>query len=650
MADKYYEIAIDTKDAERQLNDLTQSLENTSKKLIELKNADKENTKEFKDAAKVYDFTAGEIAKLNKQIDDNKTKTANLNKEVSGANKSLTVAKDAYAKAGGGIKGMVAAGKAFIATPLGVTIAAITAGIKLFSDALKTSEKGTRLVTTVTKTLSGVFAVLQQQLSNVGSLIASFFTGDWDGVKEAAGKIKDTFLDTGNIIKGNVELGQKELDLKKKEGDVTLQISKNNAEIARLRRIAKDDSKTEAERAAAKKKMDDLTVANYDAQINLKKEQLQLMKDQHALTDSNIDDINDEKALEAEINDLLAEKETALTKSDKIGKSIAKSAEKERDYVKEANDLMKELADEQLTSDQLALQKAEEVYKERAKQIDELAKMGVISEAKATEMKEQARATADKVKQEQAIAAENEKNQLIAQLDSEFSLERFSTELERENSLYVEKTNRLKQYYEDGKISKAEYDAYIENAELLHQDNLNKINDAGAKSREEVNKKATEAGMNLLSQASSFMSSQSEAGFEIGKAASIAETGINTVKSAQASFSAMAEIPVVGPALGAVAAAAATAMGLANIAKIKNTKFSAKSKSSTTQTPKIASPTSTSSTTTSQIKGVQGDLATVGMNTGQASSEKTSITPVVVVDEVTAKQQQSDLISKTTVM
>jgi hypothetical protein len=58
----------------------------------------------------------------------------------------------------------------------------------------------------------------------------------------------------------------------------------------------------------------------------------------------------------------------------------------------------------------------------------------------------------------------------------------------------------------------------------------------------------------------------------IGKAAAVAETTINTYRSATAAYASLAGIPVVGPALGAVAAGAAIAAGLINVKKIVSTK------------------------------------------------------------------------------
>jgi len=57
-----------------------------------------------------------------------------------------------------------------------------------------------------------------------------------------------------------------------------------------------------------------------------------------------------------------------------------------------------------------------------------------------------------------------------------------------------------------------------------------------------------------------------------GKAMAVAQATIDTYKSAVAAYSAMSGIPIVGPALGAVAAGAAVAAGIANVKKITSTK------------------------------------------------------------------------------
>lgn len=58
----------------------------------------------------------------------------------------------------------------------------------------------------------------------------------------------------------------------------------------------------------------------------------------------------------------------------------------------------------------------------------------------------------------------------------------------------------------------------------------------------------------------------------IGKASAIAQATIDTYKGAVSAYSSLAGIPIVGPALGAVAAGVVIASGLANIKKIASTK------------------------------------------------------------------------------
>jgi len=61
--------------------------------------------------------------------------------------------------------------------------------------------------------------------------------------------------------------------------------------------------------------------------------------------------------------------------------------------------------------------------------------------------------------------------------------------------------------------------------------------------------------------------------FEVGKAAAIAQTIIQTYEAAQGAFKAFAFIPIIGPALGAAAAAAAIVAGMARVQAIRGVSF-----------------------------------------------------------------------------
>ena len=68
--------------------------------------------------------------------------------------------------------------------------------------------------------------------------------------------------------------------------------------------------------------------------------------------------------------------------------------------------------------------------------------------------------------------------------------------------------------------------------------------------------------------------------FKAYKALSIAQAITDTYKAANESYSAMASIPYVGPALGAAAAIAAVIAGIANVRRIQNEEMSTSSSSS----------------------------------------------------------------------
>lgn len=76
-----------------------------------------------------------------------------------------------------------------------------------------------------------------------------------------------------------------------------------------------------------------------------------------------------------------------------------------------------------------------------------------------------------------------------------------------------------------------------------------------------------------LSDLGSLRNSHSKKAFEVGKAAALAQAGMNTFLAATAAYSSLAGIPLVGPVLGAAAAAAAIAAGVVNMQKISSQKF-----------------------------------------------------------------------------
>lgn len=130
-------------------------------------------------------------------------------------------------------------------------------------------------------------------------------------------------------------------------------------------------------------------------------------------------------------------------------------------------------------------------------------------------------------------------------------------------------------------------------------------------------------------------------GTAIAKTAAVAQTTIETYKSATSSFSALSGIPIVGPALGAVAAAAAVASGIANVSKILSVDDGlgggsggggGSSKPSVPATPSISSPRA------SQVSDVNAGV--ISRDTNLNSNNDLSLEPILVVDDVTASQNE----------
>lgn len=111
----------------------------------------------------------------------------------------------------------------------------------------------------------------------------------------------------------------------------------------------------------------------------------------------------------------------------------------------------------------------------------------------------------------------------------------------------------------------------------LHENALTDTQKAATQERINQAKREAQARQQamqgMMSNLTSLMTSGNKTMFEVGKKAAIAETVIGTISSAQKSFDALADIPYVGPALGAAAAAVAIASGMARVNQIKSQRF-----------------------------------------------------------------------------
>jgi hypothetical protein len=125
----------------------------------------------------------------------------------------------------------------------------------------------------------------------------------------------------------------------------------------------------------------------------------------------------------------------------------------------------------------------------------------------------------------------------------------------------------------------------------------------------------------------------------VGKAAAIAETTINTYRSATASYSALAGIPYVGPVLGFAAAAAAVTAGLINVKKILSVKSGLPGDTAVSASvPTGGGTSSTSAPVRPESVAPAINEGIISRDTITQAAETPEAQTTLVVDEVTAKQ------------
>jgi len=198
----------------------------------------------------------------------------------------------------------------------------------------------------------------------------------------------------------------------------------------------------------------------------------------------------------------------------------------------------------------------------------------------------------------------------LAELDNEI-FANFAEGMEDRKQLDKETVDAISAY----KAEKAEYDKAIE-----------------------VEKK--EATLQVMSELTGSLAELFGKQTKLGKAAAIAETAINTYASATAAFKSLAGIPVVGPALGAVAAGAAIVSGLANVKKILAVKSGlpggdvggGSAISGGSVSVSVPKPTP------AQLSYAGNDVLTSRSNNGNYDNSVSQAQNILVVDRVTAKQ------------
>lgn len=480
--------------------------------------------------------------------------------------------------------------------------------------------------------LKGIFVDNSEKINKAQAKIDEFNKKIQDGqdrVKEGAENlgngIKNTFNKAKKALQGFISEQQKEIDIAKRlanqQAALDRQIRKNiiseskdRAEIAKLRVDAVDkENKTNKERLDALNKAVKLEEKILERNIDIAKQKAYIKAEQNKLSASTKEDLNEEANLRAEIFRL--EQSSFQTR---------KRLESERITA------LKEVARESVKQLEIDL----ELYKQNNKyKLEDL-----------QETFNREKAILDK-QLEKKLILENDYNLKLAQLKDEYAdLER-DRELERiqtdyENNLILAEENIFATLELERQGLELKRQQEIEAAEKIGAD-VNLINDKYSKAAIEIKRAEEEAKLSLASEFAGNIATILGEQTALGKLAAVAQTSVDTYRSATGAFTSFVSPPVAGPAsvpLGYAAAGAAIASGLANVKKILSVKSGLPGESSggggTSVSPGSATTTPAVTTVNPEIgKGIiSRDITDISKEVSQEHQK------ILVVDEVTANQ------------
>ena len=446
----------------------------------------------------------------------------------------------------------------------------------------------------------GLFSFIKNTAVGVGKILKGVFTLDFDSVSEGFDKLKNVIGDSMKSATdafGRYEGGTKELTKTEKEN--LAERNKNNADAAKK---AEDLRKEQLE--ALKRDLDAKIKLETDSETT-NKDKLKALLDQRYQAE-----IKDKKLSEAEklaLQQEYAKKlEEAIKADDDKRKTDEEKKKKERiaeldamiqleiDKENTSSQELKFILDarmqEELSNVELGEAQKEAIRAKYAKQLKDALEKDEKDrrDKKIKELQEELR-LADGNAQEQIriTALLQEQLKTIEDPSDRFQLQKgyqdnllslLDTSYANQKAKIEENYDEFKrfdsQYYEDQRQALEKNQTDIDNAlakGTISKQEYTKRDTELAKARKEINKQEVASNQekvaligNALGQLSSIVGQDTIA----GKAFAVAKATIDTYQSAVSAYKSLAGIPVIGPALGAIAAAAAVASGIATVKKI----------------------------------------------------------------------------------
>lgn len=482
-------------------------------------------------------------------------------------------------------------------------------------------------------------AAMKEAAKDAGQAIIQFQTGlDPAQQKKIADGIKGVTQEIAAEAKAAADLEKQMQQLRDRERELLVDISKRKAEVAELRLIAEDETKSFKERQAAIQRANAIQEEQMNRELELQRERVRIIEEQLALGENLEEDeqrLAEERAklgdieagnlkmlrsLKAKENSIAKQEAAQLLKIENEKRKLSdEQIKKEEEAAKKREEIREQFRREQLTElerrKEDALKRANQLREagENEKAIEQFLSQELIEinrgeqdailNAKLKRLDDEAQAARLKV-QTEISDAETRKMALLA-IDQELALAK-QQELDLEIMNYQASTEAIGFVDEERNAQllqrKAEVDAQVVELDRQKTDQLKAHEDELTAKRQQENQKYVSAVSGTLGSFGSILtgfSDQIQANIkqteEQAKAAgktdeeiaamtkerrreahelAVAAAIVQTLQAAIAAYQSGSSIPIVGVALGPIMAAAALAFGFAQVGQMKQQKFS----------------------------------------------------------------------------
>lgn len=579
------------KELEKGVGDNTRNVGNYAEGFKEALGSNNLFTRSMQNLTQVMKVGAPVVAGIKTEIGA----AANQFRNAAAGTESMTRAQKAAAITSNVLSGALKVLKvALISTGIGAIVVALGSLIAFFTN----TQRGADEVSKAMAGLGAAFDVILDRLSSFGEALTKLFSGDFSGAFDS---MKESVSGIGDELEREINLA---IELEKslqKIDDAEIALIGTQAErkkkIEELRFAAKDENTALAERASLLEQAGDLEVAILEDQLKIQSERARISQEQIDLGESTREQLEENQKIQAATTELEtqslklrrtieAEKQSLLKRAN--GQALA--------FQKQEIAAAKKVTDQALKDSKTRLQIFVEENKGKTESLNEglVFFEDVMNQQLALELERHEAGKTNAIEYELALlqikneALKNQATLTKEFADAEVEAEKVRLETKKESDaeeLEIKKEKELIEFeaHQETRVAQGEWEFDIIRTDLERQkgEELAQAEKVGADTAiieakyAAISKRIKQDEQNAKLQATAdvFGSVADLLGKETaaGKAAAIAQVTIQTYLGAQQAFTSLSSIPVIGPALGAVAAAVAVAAGIKNIQKIVNT-------------------------------------------------------------------------------